>query len=34
MVGDNFLKVVAWYDNKWGYSCRVADLVSFIGERL
>jgi glyceraldehyde 3-phosphate dehydrogenase len=34
MVGDNFLKVVAWYDNEWGYSCRVADLTSFIGERL
>ncbi|MGO8949455.1 MAG: type I glyceraldehyde-3-phosphate dehydrogenase [Ktedonobacterales bacterium] len=34
MVGDNFLKVVAWYDNEWGYSCRVADLASFIGERL
>ena len=34
MVGDNFLKVIAWYDNEWGYSCRVADLTSFIGERL
>ena len=34
MVGDNFLKVVAWYDNEWGYSCRVADLTHFIGERL
>ncbi len=34
MVGDNFLKVVSWYDNEWGYSCRVADLVSFIAERL
>jgi glyceraldehyde 3-phosphate dehydrogenase len=34
MVGDDFLKVVAWYDNEWGYSCRVADLTRFIGERL
>jgi glyceraldehyde 3-phosphate dehydrogenase len=34
MVGDDFLKVIAWYDNEWGYSCRVADLTSFIGERL
>jgi glyceraldehyde 3-phosphate dehydrogenase len=34
MVGDNFLKVIAWYDNEWGYSCRVSDLASFIGERL
>ena len=30
----NFVKVIAWYDNEWGYSCRVADLVGFIGERL
>jgi glyceraldehyde 3-phosphate dehydrogenase len=34
MLGDNFLKVIAWYDNEWGYSCRVADLTNFIGERL
>ena len=34
LVGDNFLKVVAWYDNEWGYSSRVADLTSFVGERL
>ncbi|MGA2514819.1 MAG: type I glyceraldehyde-3-phosphate dehydrogenase [Candidatus Limnocylindrales bacterium] len=29
-----FVKVLAWYDNEWGYSCRVADLVKFIAERL
>jgi len=34
MLGDNFLKVIAWYDNEWGYSSRVADLTHFIGERL
>ena len=34
LVGDNFLKVVAWYDNEWGYSSRVSDLTSFVGERL
>jgi glyceraldehyde 3-phosphate dehydrogenase len=34
MVGDNFLKVIAWYDNEWGYSSRVADLTNFVGERL
>jgi glyceraldehyde 3-phosphate dehydrogenase len=34
MIGDNFLKVISWYDNEWGYSCRVADLTSFIAERL
>jgi glyceraldehyde 3-phosphate dehydrogenase len=33
-VGDNFVKVVAWYDNEWGYSCRVSDLASFVAERL
>jgi len=27
VVGGNMVKVVAWYDNEWGYSCRVADLV-------
>jgi glyceraldehyde 3-phosphate dehydrogenase len=28
------VKVVAWYDNEWGYSCRVADLVAYVAERL
>jgi glyceraldehyde 3-phosphate dehydrogenase len=32
--GDNLLKVIAWYDNEWGYSCRVADLAAFMAERL
>ena len=30
----NLLKVIAWYDNEWGYSCRVADLAAFMAERL
>lgn len=30
--GDNMLKVVSWYDNEWGYSCRVADLAALICE--
>ena len=34
VVGDNLLKVIAWYDNEWGYSCRVADLTSFMAARL
>jgi glyceraldehyde 3-phosphate dehydrogenase len=25
--GDGFVKVIAWYDNEWGYSCRVVDLI-------
>ncbi|MGD0018436.1 MAG: type I glyceraldehyde-3-phosphate dehydrogenase [Candidatus Limnocylindrales bacterium] len=29
-----FAKVLAWYDNEWGYSCRIADLTKFIAERL
>jgi glyceraldehyde 3-phosphate dehydrogenase len=28
------VKVIAWYDNEWGYSCRVADLASFMAARL
>ncbi|QEK12769.1 type I glyceraldehyde-3-phosphate dehydrogenase [Crassaminicella thermophila] len=32
MVGENMLKVVSWYDNEWGYSNRVIDLASYIGE--
>ncbi len=31
---DRMVKVVAWYDNEWGYSCRVADLAAFMAERL
>jgi glyceraldehyde 3-phosphate dehydrogenase len=30
VLDGNLLKVVAWYDNEWGYSCRVVDLVSFL----
>ena len=28
----NFVKVVAWYDNEWGYSCRIADLIKFVAD--
>lgn len=34
VLGGNFVKVVSWYDNEWGYSVRVADLVQFIGKKL
>ncbi|TWH45182.1 type I glyceraldehyde-3-phosphate dehydrogenase [Sporomusa sp. KB1] len=30
MVGDNLVKVVSWYDNEWGYSNRVVDLIDFV----
>ncbi len=32
VIGGNMVKVLAWYDNEWAYSCRVADLVAFIAE--
>lgn len=31
-IGDNMVKVIAWYDNEWGYSCRVADLIALVCE--
>jgi glyceraldehyde 3-phosphate dehydrogenase len=34
VTGDNLLKVIAWYDNEWGYSCRVADLAKYMSDRL
>jgi len=33
VIGGNMVKVVAWYDNEWAYSCRVADLVAFIAKK-
>jgi glyceraldehyde 3-phosphate dehydrogenase len=33
VLKENMVKVVAWYDNEWGYSCRVADLAAFIAEK-
>jgi len=30
VVVGNMAKVIAWYDNEWGYSMRVADLVSYV----
>ena len=34
VLGGTMVKVISWYDNEWGYSCRVADLISFVGARL
>ncbi len=34
VVGSNCVKVVAWYDNEWGYSCRCLDLIKFMAQRL
>jgi len=33
VVGGNMVKVVAWYDNEWGFSCRLADLTNMIAEQ-
>lgn len=33
VIGGNMAKIVAWYDNEWGYSCRVVDLVNYLIEK-
>ena len=32
MVNGNLIKILSWYDNEWGYSCRVVDIVKYISE--
>jgi glyceraldehyde 3-phosphate dehydrogenase (phosphorylating) len=34
LVDGNMVKVLAWYDNEWGYSCRVRDLIRFVAKTL
>ncbi len=34
MVKENLVKVVAWYDNEWGYSCRLAEFAEYIGKKI
>jgi glyceraldehyde 3-phosphate dehydrogenase len=34
VIDGNLLKVVSWYDNEWGYSCRTVDLISRVGKYL
>ena len=34
MVNDNLVKVVGWYDNEWGYSCRLAEFANFVAKKL
>ena len=34
VLGGTMVKVIAWYDNEWGYSCRCADLIAMIAARL
>jgi glyceraldehyde 3-phosphate dehydrogenase len=33
VVAGNCVKVISWYDNEWGYSCRVRDLIDYIGKK-
>ncbi|MBR1661035.1 MAG: type I glyceraldehyde-3-phosphate dehydrogenase [Acidaminococcaceae bacterium] len=33
MIGKRMAKVVSWYDNEWGYSCRIVDLATYIGKK-
>lgn len=34
VMGDTMLKIMAWYDNEWGYSCRVVDLAAYVGKNM
>ena len=34
MVKDNMVKVIGWYDNEWGYSCRLAEFAELVGKKL
>jgi len=33
VLGGNFVKVLAWYDNEWGFSCRMVELIELIGKK-
>jgi glyceraldehyde 3-phosphate dehydrogenase len=33
VIDGNMVKVISWYDNEWGYSCRVRDLIQFISKK-
>ncbi len=32
--GGNLIKILAWYDNEWGYACRLAEFAEFVGKKL
>ena len=34
VIDGTMVKVVAWYDNEWGYSCRLAEMAAYVGDRL
>lgn len=33
VLGGNLVKIIAWYDNEWGYACRLVELAALIGEK-
>jgi glyceraldehyde 3-phosphate dehydrogenase len=33
VMDGNFVKIIAWYDNEWGYSCRVVDLIKYMASK-
>jgi glyceraldehyde 3-phosphate dehydrogenase len=33
VIGGNMVKILAWYDNEWGYSCRLGDLCAYLAEK-
>jgi len=33
VLTDNFVKVMSWYDNEWGYASRVADLAQYMARK-
>jgi glyceraldehyde 3-phosphate dehydrogenase len=33
VVAGNCVKVISWYDNEWGYSCRVRDLIKYMAKK-
>ena len=34
MVNGTMIKILAWYDNEWGYACRLAEFAEYVGKRL
>ena len=33
VIGGNLVKAIAWYDNEWGYACRVSDLCAMMVDK-
>jgi glyceraldehyde 3-phosphate dehydrogenase len=34
MANGSFVKVVSWYDNEWGYACRLAEFAEYVGKKI